>query len=266
MSTAPKAERLLRASAMLWYAVAAAGLWAFGLYIAALYGVGLLGGDLGRWNRVLPEGHGYVAGDVRGNLALGAHLALAFIVTLGGVLQLVPQVRARAPWLHRWNGRLFLVAAVVAATSGLFIALTRGAVAGLYMTLGNALNAALVLTFAALAWRTARARAFVRHRRWALRLFVVINAVWFYRLGMMLWFTAHQAPVGHTAAFDGPFDIFLAFAHVLLPLGVLELYLAAGARGGARAMGAMAALLLVLSLATAVGVLLVVMGMWLPRL
>ena len=143
MSTAPKAERLLRASAVLWYGVAAAGLWAFGLYIAALYGVGLLGGDLSRWNRVLPEGHGYVAGDLRGNLALGAHLTLAFIVTLGGALQLVPQVRARAPWLHRWNGRLFVVAAVVAAASGLFIALTRGAVAGIYMTLGNALNAGL---------------------------------------------------------------------------------------------------------------------------
>ena len=85
-------------------------------------------------------------------------------------------------------------------------------------------------------------------------------------LGMMLWFAAHRGPVGHTAAFDGPFDIFLAFAHVLLPLGVLELHLAAGARGGARAKGAMAALLLVLSLATAVGVLLVAMGMWLPRL
>lgn len=266
MSTAPKAERLLRASAVLWYGVAVAGLWAFGLYIAALYGVGLLGGDLNRWNRVLPEGHGYVAGDLRGNLALGAHLSLALIVTLGGALQLVPQIRARAPWLHRWNGRLFVVAAVVAAGSGLFIALTRGAVAGIYMTLGNALNAALVLTFATRAWRAARARAFIDHRRWALRLFVVINAVWFYRLGMMLWFAVHKAPVGHTAAFDGPFDIFLAFAHVLLPLAILELYLAAGARGGARAKGAMAALMLVLSLATAAGILLVVMGMWLPRL
>lgn len=266
MSTAPKAERLLRASAVLWYAVAMLGLWAFGAYILALYGVGLAGGDLSRWNRVLPDGHGYVAGDMRGNLALGAHLATAFVLTLSGGLQLVPQIRARAPWLHRWNGRLFIAVAVVAATSGLFIALTRGAVAGTYMTIGNALNAALVLTFAAQAWRTARARAFVSHRRWALRLFVVINAVWFYRLGMMLWFAANRGPVGHTAAFDGPFDIFLAFAHVLLPLAVLELYLAAGARGGARAKGAMAALLLVLSLATAVGVLLVAMGMWLPRL
>ncbi|MDP2009685.1 MAG: DUF2306 domain-containing protein, partial [Phenylobacterium sp.] len=149
MSTAPKAERLLRASAALWYAVAVAGLWAFGAYIAALYGAGLAGGDLSRWNRVLPDGHGYVAGDMRGNLALGAHLATAFIVTLSGGLQLVPQIRARAPWLHRWNGRLFVAVAVVAATSGLFIALTRGAVAGTYMTVGNALNAALVLTFAA---------------------------------------------------------------------------------------------------------------------
>jgi hypothetical protein len=37
-------------------------------------------------------------------------------------------------------------------------------------------NAILILTFAALAYRTARGRDFVAHRRWALRLYLVSNA------------------------------------------------------------------------------------------
>lgn len=260
------ADRALRAVVVLWWCVAAAGLWVFGLYIAAVYGVGVASGDLARWNVVLPDGHGYVRGDVPGNTALGVHLAAAFLVTASGLLQLVPQIRARAPRVHRWNGRLFLSAGMAAALTGLIVAFSRGAVAGGYMMVGNSLNAALILVCGAQAWRYARARRFDAHRRWALRAFVVINAIWFYRLGMMFWFTVNRGPVGHTDAFDGPWDIFLAFAHVLVPLGAMELYLAARDRGGPAARGLMAGGLLVATLAMGVGIAAAVAFMWLPRI
>ncbi len=83
---------------------------------------------------------------------------------------------------------------------------------------------------------------------------------------MMLWFVANQGPVGHTDAFDGPFDIFLAFAHVLGPLAILELYLLARDRGGAVAKFAMTGGMAVVTLATAAGGFFAIMGMWLPRL
>src|SRR5215217_4762319 len=126
----PFADRALRASAVFWCVVAAVGIWIFGYYIAALYGVGFVGGDLDRWNRVLPKGHGYVPGDGRGNVALGIHLLMALVVTLGGVVQLIPVVRRRVPALHRWNGRLFITVALIAAATGLYIAFSRGAAAG----------------------------------------------------------------------------------------------------------------------------------------
>ena len=259
------ADRALRAAATFWWIVAAAGLWLFGLYIAAVYGLGVAIGDLSRWNVVLPDGHGYVPGDGGGNLALGLHLAAAFLVTASGLLQLVPQIRARAPRLHRWNGRLFLSAGMIAAATGMAVALYRGAVAGIYMTLGNGLNAVLIFACAGMAWRCARARRFDAHRRWALRAFMVINAIWFYRLGMMLWFAVNRGPVGHTDAFDGPWDVFLAFAHVLVPLAVMELYLAARERGPAARFamaGGVAAL--TLAMAGAIGVTAIIM--WLPRI
>lgn len=250
----------------LWWLVSAAGLWLFGAYIAGLYGLGVAGGDLERWNRVLPEGHGYVPGDPAGNTVLGLHLLAALIVTAGGVLQLIPWLRRTAPWLHRWNGRLFLTVGMAAAVSGLFIAFSRGAVAGNWMTAGNVLNAALILVCSVQAWRHAAAKRFDAHRRWALRAFVVINAIWFYRLGMMAWFAIHQAPVGHTDAFDGPFDIFLAFGHVLVPLAAMELYLAVRDRGGAAIRLGAAIGLTSITLLMGLGVTAAAIRMWLPRL
>ncbi len=263
---AGRADGVLSLAVGLWWLVSAAGLWMFGVYIAGLYGLGVVGGDMERWNRVLPDGHGYVRGDATGNVVLGVHLLMALIVTVGGVLQLVPRLRRVAPWLHRWNGRLFLSVGMIAAVTGVFIALSRGAVAGNWMTAGNILNATLILVCGIQAWRHAAARRFAVHRRWALRAFVLINAVWFYRLGMMAWFAINQGPVGHTDAFDGPFDIFLAFGHVLVPLAAMELYLAARDRGGEAARLAMALGVLAGALLMGLGVTVATLGLWLPRL
>lgn len=260
------AARALRLSAAAWYVALVAGLWAFGIYIVALYGIGAATGDWERWNVVLPKGHGYNPGDTAGNLALGAHLLMAVFVTFAGALQLVPAIRATTPAFHRWNGRIFVAVAFAIAGSGLYIAFTRGAVAGTYMAVGNTLNAVLLAACAGQAFRYARARRFDIHQRWALRAFVLMLGVFFYRLGMMLWFVANRGPAGHTDAFDGPFDIFLAFAHVLLPLAILELYLLARDRGGAFAKFAMAGGMVVATLATAAGGFFAIMGMWLPRL
>lgn len=260
------AARALSVAAAAWFLALVTGLWAFGIYIVGLYGVGAATGDWERWNAVLPAGHGYNRGDAAGNLALGVHLLLAVFVTFLGAMQLVPALRARAPAVHRWNGRVFVAVAFVIAGSGLFIAYTRGAVAGRYMTIGNTLNAMLLMACAALTLRFARQRRFDVHRRWALRAFVLMLGVFFYRLGMMLWFVANRGPVGHTDAFDGPFDIFLAFAHVLGPLMMLELYLLARDRGGTFAKFAMAGGMAAVALATAAGGLFAVMGLWLPRL
>jgi uncharacterized membrane protein len=260
------AGRALSGAATAWFAALVASLWAFGIYIVGLYGVGAATGNWARWNSVLPAGHGYNRGDAAGNLALGLHLLMAVFVTFAGALQLVPALRSRAPRFHRWNGRAFIVVAFAIALSGVFIAFTRGAVAGTYMAIGNTLNAALLMACAVQALRFAVKRRFEVHRRWALRAFILMLGVFFYRLGMMLWFVANRGPVGHTDAFDGPFDIVLAFGHVLAPLAILELYLLARDRGGAAGKLAMAGGLALVAGATAAGGLFATLGLWLPRL
>jgi uncharacterized membrane protein len=171
------------------------------------------------------------------------------------------------PALHRWNGRLYMVIAITISLGSLYLVWVRGTVGDTSQHLGSTLNAFLILLCAALAWRFAKARDFTSHRRWALRLFLVVSGVWFFRVGLMLWLLVHQAPVGFDQkTFTGPFLTFLAFAQTLVPLAVLELYLRAQLRGSTGLRFALAAGISLLTVATAGGIFGAAMMMWLPRI
>ena len=255
----------LNATATLWFAVAVVGQLLFAWYVAALYGGAVVRGDPARWNSVAP--HAHVPGDTAGNAAFGLHMLLAVIITVGGALQLIPQVRSRAPRFHRWNGRLYVLLAAVASLTGLYMVWARGTVGDLSQHIGVSLDGVLILLCGFMAVRYARARDFARHRRWALRLFLVVSGVWFFRVGLMFWIFVNQGPAGFDPrTFEGPFLTFLSFAQSLLPLAVLQLYLRARDGGGAAARIAMAIGLAVLSAAMGLGIFAASVIMWLPRL
>jgi hypothetical protein len=228
VTTELRAGKFLSASALFWLVVAFCGQWAFFYYIADFYGTSILAGDFAAWSKNTLLRRGYVAGDVTGNLMFAAHALLAALVVFGGVLQMVPAIRSRAPRVHRWNGRVFLVAAMATSLGGLYLTWLRGGgPSNLYNALAITGNAALILAFAVLAWRAALARNIAVHRRWALRAYVAALGVWFFRVGLFAWIILNQGPVGITKALDGPFDRFWAVACYLLPLAILELYLRA---------------------------------------
>ncbi|MGV3482379.1 MAG: DUF2306 domain-containing protein [Sphingobium sp.] len=257
------AEAVLNAGASFWFVAAAIGQWAFVSYIAAFYGGAAARGDPGAWNDVLVGG--YVRGGTFGNVVLAAHLLLAIVITVGGPLQLIPGLRARALPFHRWNGRIYMVTAIVISLAGLYMVWTRGTAGGPAMRIGISINGVLIIVCATIAWREALGRRIAAHRRWALRIFVLVSGVWFFRVGLMFWILANRAPVGIGKDFDGPFVRFWAFGCYLVPLALLELYLHVRARGGPVARAAMGIGLFVLTLAMAIGILGAVAGMWLPR-
>lgn len=259
------AAKALTFSTSAWFAVTVLGQLIFVAYILLVYGGAVVQGDLVGWNKVMPRG--YVAGDTMRNIAIGVHLLLAAVIMFGGALQLIPAVRARAPRFHRWNGRVYITGAVVASLTGLYMVWSRGTVGDLVQHIGTSLNGAATIGCAALAVRFAMARNFAAHRRWAMRLFLCVSGVWFFRVGLMFWIAAHGGPVGFDPnTFKGPFLSFLAYAQFLLPLAVLELYLLTRERASAALHVGMAALLLALTGATAVGVAVATMGLWLPNI
>ena len=260
-----RAGRRLRIAAASWFVVAVLGQLMFVVYIAGFYGHAALQGQYEVWNKVLP--HGYVAGDTINNGVVATHLAVAALITLGGALQIVSGVRRRFPAFHRWNGRVYVVAAFVMSLGGLMMKAMHGTVGGPSQALAISINAMLIMACAVMAVRHARARRFDLHRRWALRLFLVVSGVWFFRIGLMFWIIVNQGPVGFDPeTFRGPALTILAFAQYLVPLLMLELYFRAQASKAPRVRIAMAAGLLASTLVTATGIIAASMILWLPRL
>lgn len=252
----------LQRSVKFWFAVTAFGQFLFIAFIVAFYYRSTLSGNFAVWDSK-PIIEGYVEGDTYGNLGFAAHVLMAAIMISAGLLQLLPGVRNRWPRIHRWSGRIFMVSALLLATGGLWLVWIRETYMNLVGAFGITLNAALILWFASMAWASAMQRRFATHRQWALRLFVVANAVWYMRLGYMIWGVSTKG-VGIGDAMDGPFDYFLAFGNSLVPLAMMEAYLRiAQSKSNALRFG-YALLLVIASIATLGGSLAAWFVMWSP--
>ncbi len=262
---ADRSEFAIKLAAQFWYCVAAAGLMLFGFYILKFYGGSTLRGDFAAWGKVMPRG--VIPGDTAGNAMISLHLFVAAIITLGGLLQLIPNLRTFAPRFHRWNGRLFVSGAVIGSLTGFYLIAVRGTVGSTGSHLGTTFNGVLILICAVMAVKAARERAFASHRRWALRLFLLVNGVWFFRVGLFLWLMIHQKPVGFDPeTFRGPFLVALAWSQSLVPLALLELYLRARDGSSNAARWSVSVVLFIATIGMGVGIVGAYMGLWLPRL
>jgi uncharacterized membrane protein len=263
MGSRSLAESALKAATGFWFVVAVIGQWAFLYYIVAFYGHSTFTGNFQAWTKNTFLRMSYIPGDTAGNLAFAAHALLAAVIAFGGAIQLIPQIRSRALAIHRWNGRLFMVTALGLSVTGLYMEWVRGDRDGTIGGLAISLNAVLIITFIAVAWRSARAHDISTHRRWALRLYLVANAQWFTRVGFLAW-AILRGLLGGRDSLDGPFFRFLSFGCYLVPLAILQLYLRAKESGSPRARLAMAGGLVILTLLMAVGIFGIATFMWLP--
>jgi len=258
------ADKSLKAAARFWFVVALAGQFAFAISVAVFYGLTALRGNIQAWNRIL--GRGFETGATMSNTALVGHILFGTVISIAGALQLIPGIRNRFPVFHRWNGRLFVLAAFTQAITGIYLTLWVGKRVGdTTQHVISVLGALLIIFCAVMALRFAIARNFTIHRRWALRLFLVASASWFIRLGFAVTLVV-LGPIGFDSrTFSGPLVTFWSVAQYLLPLGVLELYLWAQDRPGALRRMATAGVLFVLTLAMGMGIALVAVGSWVPN-
>ncbi|MDY8135636.1 DUF2306 domain-containing protein [Aquimarina sp. 2201CG5-10] len=260
------AIKSLNLSATLWFLVAVAGQWLFAYYIALFYGGTAIKGDWESWTKRMI--HGIIEGDLIGNIAVMLHILLAFIITFGGPLQLIPQLRKRIPVFHRWNGRIYIATAVLISLGALYMVWTREAlVGGLYGQIAISGNALLIIVFAVITIRTAINHNLKAHRRWALRTFMVVSGVWFFRIGFGLWiFLNNGSAPGSTEDLTGVFDKFLYYADYLLPLLFLELYLRAKDITNSYGKFIMTGVTFILTILTGIGIFMAAQIFWLSHL
>lgn len=225
----------------------------FGLYILSFYFGAILGGDPSRWNEVLPDL--YVANARAGNVAIGLHFATGGLILVLGCIQLMAGVRNRFPYFHRWIGRAYVGACLLAAAGGLAFILLRGTVGGLIMDIGFGLYGVLVGLCAVQTIRYARGRDFARHRAWAIRLFALAIGSWLYRMDYGFWVLLTNG-LGHSSDFTGPFDRVMAFFFYVPNLVVAEWFIRA--RQARASIGLQHGVATVLALAT----IFIVTGTW----
>lgn len=261
------ATKFLNYSARFWFVVAAFGQLAFVGFILGFYGLRTFKGDWPAWNQKQLI-MGYVQGDGFGNLMFALHVLLAAVVIAGGLTQLLPIIRRHRPAVHRWNGRLFIVIAMFLALGGLWMTWLRGARPSdtLVPALIVSLNALIILLCCSLAIYYARQRQFDIHRRWALRAFLAVGGVWFFRVVIMAWIIINQGPRGMTDNLSGPADIALAFGSYIMPLACLELYFAAQGSQNTKFKIVTALIIVLMTLLMGLGIGGTIFLMWLPHL
>ena len=105
---------------------------------------------------------------------LWVHVAGAATALMIGPFQFLAGVRARAPRVHQWMGRTYVVACLTGAVGGFVMAF--GSTAGPVATVGFAALAVCWFYANVQGWRLAMARRFPEHRAWMIRSFAMTFA------------------------------------------------------------------------------------------
>ena len=216
----------------------------FGLYILAFYAAALYAGHMQQWNKVLPGL--YTPGAPATTSGIGVHFAAGGIILVLGSSQLLTGFRNRFPAVHRWVGRVYVVASLLAGVGGLVFIALKGTIGGPVMNAGFGLYGILTLLAAVETWRHAVAGRLAQHQAWALRLYALAIGSWLYRMDYGFWIMATDG-LGHTQSFAGPFDHVMAFFFYLPNLLVVEILLRARAYSAAPALRLVAASALLLA-------------------
>ncbi|KMW59334.1 putative membrane protein [Candidatus Rhodobacter oscarellae] len=164
------------------------------------------------------------------NIGIYAHMLTGAVITVLAPLQLIPVIRRRLPALHRWSGRVLVVLALVTGLGGLSYIALQGTIGGAHMSVAFAIYGLLVLLCAVQTIRHARARHWLDHRDWALRLFLLAIGSWLYRVHYAIW-EPLTGRAGMDFSFTGWFDQVNLWAFYLPYLALLELALMRQGRG-----------------------------------
>ncbi|PCJ27510.1 MAG: hypothetical protein COA96_03150 [SAR86 cluster bacterium] len=136
----------------------------------------------------VPDSYG--SSGVVAMLASGAHIFFGVLYVLGPIAQFNGKIRSKFPSVHRWLGRLTLIAMVATAVFGMWMNLAPG---NTHFQLGMRTMALFLIFWVPLcaykAFTSARKRNFQLHQIWVLRLAAVAvgnGALRFGLIGFMI--------------------------------------------------------------------------------
>ena len=220
--TAKASAWLLRSTSILLVSTVWISAGLFGLYILCFYAAALYKGNMEKWNEVLPGL--YQQGATASISGMGLHFAMGGIILMLGSIQLIEAIRVRYSAFHKWVGRIYVVACLLAAIGGLVFIAVKDTIGGTVMNIGFALYGVLMLVAAIETYRHAAAGRIEQHRAWALRLYALAIGSWLYRMDYGFWLLLADG-LGHNQSMHGPFDRVMCFFFYLPNLLVAEVFI-----------------------------------------
>lgn len=176
-------DHALRWIGRLFQYSALVGLAIFGGYIL-LRSVGVTFQNFEQWHELL-SGASLRAGEWFAALGIGLHYFMGAVLVLAWPILFSSRIRARHRLVHRWTGRIYVTAGLLAGAGGLTFILARHT--GTWDHTAFAIWGAIMMLSAVMAYAHARAKRFDLHRAWAIRLFAMVLGSWIFDLYFRAW-------------------------------------------------------------------------------
>lgn len=157
------------------------------LFVIAFFSISIALGSYRFFGLGLDDAFADMAGHLMNRkVAFVMHISAAPFALILGAIQLFPKLRSKNKTLHRWLGRFYGVAVLLAGISGLVIAAT--AAGGIVAQLGFGILSVLWLSTTSVAIYYAVKRKIGLHRRWIIRSFSLTFAAVTLRLYLPIFF------------------------------------------------------------------------------
>jgi hypothetical protein len=218
----PLEQRLLRWAGRFMHLVAFAGLLTFGAYIA-LRATGATFRNFEQWRELagglpMPDASTWIA-----NLGIGMHFVMGTILVLAWPILLSTRIRARHRVVHRWTGRVYVSAGLLAGVGGLSFIFTHGAYTP-SASVAFGIWGTVMMLCATMAYMHARAKRFALHRAWAIRLFAMVLGSWLFDIEFRAWKDLTGGAGIGAGTDSGPFDYAILYLFFVPNLLVAEFF------------------------------------------
>ena len=220
---APTEDRLFRWTGRFFYLATLLGMGTFGVYIV-LRATGRTSENFGQWDALVSGLPMRTIADWIANLGIGMHYVMGTVLVLAWPILLSSRIRARHRVVHRWTGRIYVTAGLLAGIGGMSFILTHGATFT-ESSIAFGIWGALMMLCSVMAYVHARAKRFDLHRAWAIRLFALVLGSWIFDVEYRAWEElAGGIGIGETGTI-GIFDYVMFYAFFVPNLLVAEFFI-----------------------------------------
>jgi hypothetical protein len=219
----PTEDRLLRWIGRFFYSATLVGLGIFGSYIL-LRGTGATSKNFHQWHDLISGVPLRTSADWIANIGIGMHYLMGTVLVLAWPILFSSRIRLRHRRVHRWTGRIYVTAGLLAGVGGMSYILSHGA-ANRSASIAFGIWGAVMMVSSVMAYVHARARRFDLHRAWVIRLFSMVLGSWIFDIEYRAWndLTGGMG-ISENATF-GPFDYAILYLFFVPNLLVAEFFI-----------------------------------------